>query len=186
MSDQEDELTDDPTLSLLALGVGRVEPPPGLRGRVLSAARRPAPMRLPMAAVAAIAVVALVAGLLVGNTLRTSISAPPPVAHFSLLGHGTVASAKADVTYVASDRLVVVTFSGLQAVEPGEVYELWLITPENQAQAAGVFTPDASGRAQVVVNRSLTGYNLMAVTVETGPAGVDKPTQAPEIYGNIA
>jgi anti-sigma-K factor RskA len=186
MSDQEDEPLDDRTLSLLALGVRPIEPPPALRGRILGAARRPALSGLPLTAVAAVAVVALLAGVLIGNTLRAGNSVGPPVVHYALSGHGTESTVSAEVTYLYSEKLAVVRFKGLPQLEAGTVYELWLITPANQAQAAGVFTPDVGGSAQVVVNRSLSGYTLMAVTVETGPSGVDKPTQAPEIYGNIS
>jgi hypothetical protein len=37
----------------------------------------------------------------------------------------------------------------------------------------------------VVVDRSLEGYSVMAVTVETGPSGVSSPTQQPAMTGNI-
>jgi anti-sigma-K factor RskA len=78
-----------------------------------------------------------------------------------------------------------VTFSGLPFPPIGKVYEMWLITPGGRAVPAGVFTPDANGNAVVVVDQSLDGYKLMAVTVEGRP-GVDQPTQQPQIYGTVA
>src|SRR5438309_7663116 len=84
MSDQGQRM-DEQVLNALALSVERVEPPPALRQRVLTAARRPAPMRLPLAAVAAIAVVALLAGLLMGNALRATPPQPEPQAPHSTL-----------------------------------------------------------------------------------------------------
>ncbi|TMC89525.1 MAG: anti-sigma factor [Chloroflexi bacterium] len=184
MSDQGQRM-DEQVLNALALSVERVEPPPALRQRVLTAARRPAPMRLPLTAVAAIAVVALLAGLLMGNALRATPPQPgPQVSHFTLAGSGAASNVTGDVTYVKG-QVAIIHFTDLPAVEPGRVYELWLITVGNHADAAGVFTPDARGEAQIVVNRSLVGYKLIAVTVEAGPAGVSAPTQAPEISGNI-
>ena len=92
MSDQGQRM-DEQVLNALALSVERVEPPPALRRRVLTAARRPAPMRLPLAAVAAIAVVALLAGLLMGNALRaTPPQSGPQVSRFTLAGSGAVTS----------------------------------------------------------------------------------------------
>src|SRR5438094_3167775 len=184
MSDQGQRM-DEQVLNALALSVERVEPPPALRQRVLTAARRPAPMRLPLAAVAAIAVVALLAGLLMGNALRAAPpQSGPQVSHFTLAGSGAASNVTGDVTYVKG-QVAIIHFTDLPAVEPGRVYELWLITAGNHADAAGVFTPDARGEAQIVVNRSLGGYKLMAVTVEAGPTGVSAPTQAPELSGNI-
>jgi len=38
----------------------------------------------------------------------------------------------------------------------------------------------------VLVNQSLKGYTLMAVTNEAGPDGAQAPTQPPQLYGSIA
>ena len=99
--------------------------------------------------------------------------------------HGTLAGASAKVTNLASDHVAVVEFNGLPAPEPGKVYELWLITPGGRADAAGVFTPDSNGHIVIVVDRSLEGYSVMAVTVEQGPNGAGAPTQQPQLSGTI-
>src|SRR5579864_1960033 len=107
MSDQNE--LDDPILNALALGVEPVPPPAGLRARVLGAAREGAEVvplrrerprgsvfRLPISAVAAIVIVALGAGFLVGQALGHGT--PPATAqttHFSLQGHGPLASVTA-------------------------------------------------------------------------------------------
>jgi len=191
MTDQE-ERVDDQVLSALALGVDPVEPPPGLRDRILSGAvvvpiPRPHRRQLPLNAVAAIVVLALLVGAVIGNNLGHGTSPPPPsqVVHYTLTGHGSATGATADVTYLKGDRVAVVTFAGLTSVEAGKVYELWLITRDKRADSAGVFVPDARGTAQVLVNRALTSYSVMAVTVERGPSGTSAPTQQPQIYGNL-
>lgn len=196
MSEQEE--VDRRLLEALALGVDPVTPPAGLRARILAAAAAPDAVvqlptprrtatawpRVPLTAVAAVVVVALVAGLLVGR-----ITAPPPppaVAHFTITGHGDFGAVTAKVIDFKSDGVALVTFNHLPPPPAGKVYELWLITPGGQADPAGVFVPDTSGGQVVVVAQSLAGYKLMAVTVETGPDGVASPTQQPQIYGTVA
>jgi len=194
---EQDEM-DGRWLEALALGVDPVTPPAGLQERILAAAaepartvqlpapRRAAPTwpRLPLSAVAAVMLVALLAGLLLGR-----ITAPPPppaVAHFTITGHGDFGAVTAKVIDFKGDGVVLVTFNHLPTPPAGKVYELWLITPGGQADRAGVFVPDTSGSQVLVVAQSLAGYKLMAVTVETGPDGVASPTQQPEIYGTVA
>ncbi len=197
MSEQEE--MESRLLEALALGVDPVQPPPGLRERILAAASAPAgeeraPVvqlprspfgrRLPIGAVAAAVAIALLAGLLIG---RTTAPAPPPaVAHFTISGHGPFQGVTAKVVDLKSEGVALVTFDNMPAPPAGHVYELWLITPGGKADPAGVFVPDASGGKVVVVGQSLAGYNLMAVTVEAGPDGVGSPTQQPEIYGTVA
>jgi anti-sigma-K factor RskA len=194
MSEQEE--MDSRLLEALALGVDPVQPPSGLRDRILAAAAEPAAVvelptrrgtkrwpRVPVSALAAAVVVALLAGVLIG---RVTVPPPPPVVtHFTIAGHGAFDGVTARVVDLKSDGVALVTFSGLPATPVDKVYELWLITPGGKAVRAGVFTPDQSGSAVVVVPQSLDGYNLMAVTVEGRP-GVDAPTQQPQIYGTVA
>ena len=71
-----------------------------------------------------------------------------------------------------SDGVALVDFSGLPAVQPGRVYEVWLITPTGRADAAAVFVPDSDGGKIVLVDRSLAGYSQMAITNEQGPDGI--------------
>jgi len=190
MSDQEqEELNDERTLSALALGLRPLTPSPDLRSRVLAAAAEPARVvqlprrRLPVTLVAAAMVLISVAAFLLGQSLHSGPTTPPT---FALSGHGTLAGASAKVTDLTADHVAVVEFNGLPAAPAGKVYELWLITPGGRADAAGVFTPDSSGHTVVVVDRSLRGYSVMAVTVEQGPTGVSSPTQQPEMSGNIS
>ena len=104
---------------------------------------------------------------------------------FAMAGHGSLQGAAAKVTDLKADRIAVVEFNGMPGLPPGKVYELWLITSDGRADAAGVFVPDSSGHTVVVVDRSLQGYSVMAVTVEAGPSGVSSPTQQPAMTGNI-
>jgi len=198
----------------IPLAVAEVEPPSGLRQRILSAAisagTAPAPARVesparviplrrarvnlrpagrvPLSAVAAMVVVALAAGLVIGDLAnRTAPSvATNQVAKFNLAGHDSMAGARASVVDLKSDGIAFVDFSGLPALAPGKVYELWLIGGASRVDAAGVFVPDSNGNKIVVVSRPLTGYTTMAVTTEQGPDGVTAPTQQPQLAGSIA
>src|ERR1700719_77817 len=190
------EEMDSRLLEVLALGVDPVQPPSGLRDRILAAAAEPAAVlqlptrrgstrwpRVPVGALAAAVVVALLGGVLIG---RVTVPPPPPaVTHFTITGHGAFDGVTGRVVDLKSDGVALVTFSALPATPVDKVYELWLITPGGKAVRAGVFTPDQSGSAVVVVPQSLDGYKLMAVTVEGRP-GVDAPTQQPQIYGTVA
>jgi anti-sigma-K factor RskA len=188
---------DDPAFQALGLAVEPVTPPPGLRARVLAAAREPAVLeprrwraavRVPLGAVAAMVVVALLGGLLAGERIGESRAPAPPsqVAHFTLTGHGTMAGASATVIDLEQDGIALVSFDGLPQVPAGKLYEVWLITSDDRAEPAGIFLPDENGQRLLVVERPLKGYKLMAVTVEAAPSGVAQPTQAPELVGTVA
>ena len=192
----------------LPLVVEESTPPPRLREHVLGAAaasrrpsdvllpirptpvpsRRPRVMpRVPLYAVAAMAVIALLAGVLVGETAFRG--SPPPavsqVARFTLAGHQDMAGAQATVIDLKSDGLALIDFRGLPALSGGRVYEVWLIRAGGNPEPVAVFVPDSNGAKVVLVNRSLAGYSVMAVTNEPGPDGSLAPTQTPHLYGNL-
>jgi anti-sigma-K factor RskA len=168
-------------------GDGSVPAPPRARVSELPRARPVFKWRFPVASVAALLAVALVAGLFAGAQLGRQ-SAPPSsqVLHFNLEGHGGMQGAHASVIDLTADGIALVTFSGLPQPADGKVYELWLIKGSGHADPAGVFAPDADGSKIVVVERPLAGYSMMAVTTEVGPSGVGSPTQQPELYGSVA
>ncbi len=197
----------------LPLAAEEVAPPPRLRARVLAAAgaadqpvaalgpvaaRRRVPAALPLGAglarrmpayaLAAVALVALLAGVLVGEVALRGPGPPAPaqVARFTLTGHGPMAGAQATVVDLRTEDVALVDFAGLPQLAAGRVYELWLVPAKGAPLAAAVFVPDADGRKVVLVNGSLRGYSVMAVTDEAGPDGASAPTQQPQLYGNVA
>ena len=191
----------------LPLTVEEVAPPPRLRERVLAAAASPSttagmpvarvrrapgrrasiPARIPLYAAAAIAVIALLAGLLFGQAFRiASTPSQPQVSRFQLTGHQDMAGAQAGVIDLRTDGLALVDFRRLPQPGAGRVYEVWLIRNGQSPEPVAVFVPDASGARVVLVDRSLGGYSVMAVTNEPGPDGSPAPTQQPQLYGNVA
>ncbi len=184
---EQDEMS-EPAFAAIGLAVEPVAPPEGLRERILSAAEPRIPVltprrRLPWSLLAAAMVLISIAAFLVGQTVHREGVSGPTV--FAMADHGTLQGAAAKVTDLKADRIAVVEFNGMPPPPAGKVYELWLITADGRADSAGVFVPDSSGHTVVVVDRSLEGYSVMAVTVETGPSGVSSPTQQPAMTGNI-
>lgn len=192
----------------LPLAVDEVSPPARLRDRVLAAAaasppgavrpvavriaRRPkAPRlmpRIPVYAVAAVAVIALLTGVVLDRELSSPPITPVPnqAGRFTLNGHQEMAGAQATVIDLRSDGLALVDFRGLPALAAGRVYEVWLIRSGGSPEPVAVFVPDSNGAKVVLVNRSLAGYSTMAVTNEPGPDGSAAPTQQPQLYGSVA
>ena len=193
----------------LPLTADEVTPPARLRSRILAAAtsaarpaaavpsalrrqpptalpRRGFARRIPTYALAAVAAVALLLGVIVGQVAFRPTPQREQVARFTLAGHQDMAGARATVVDLRSDGLALVDFTGLPSAGPGRVYEVWLIPASGSPVPAAVFVPDANGAKVVLVNRSLSGYAVMAVTNEAGPDGVAAPTQQPQLYGNVA
>ena len=104
---------------------------------------------------------------------------------FTLAGHQGMSGAHATVIDLKSDGLALVDFRGLPPVASGHVYEVWLIRTGGSPEPAAVFVPDSNGAKVVLVNHSLAGYAVMAVTDEPGPDGSAAPTQQPQLYGNL-
>jgi anti-sigma-K factor RskA len=200
-------------VGMMPLDVEEVEPPARLRERILASAaasrggavapvrlparakdRRPAakpvvPSRsrgwVPGYAAAALVVLALAVGLVAGDLVGREAPPAPVAVRSTLVGHDAMAGAKASVIDLRSDDVALVDFTDLPSLETGKVYEVWLITASGHADPAGVFVPDVSGSKVVLVAKALTGYTVMAVTTEAGPAGTLQPTQQPQLYGNL-
>jgi anti-sigma-K factor RskA len=196
------------------MGLEGVAPPPGLRDRVLASARglpqttpmRPLPrghprrpiarppLRLagwnrPAVALAAIVAFALGGGLGLGVG-RAAFGAPaaqrPGVAQYSLAGTGAMAGAAGRVFDLRAERITLVQFSGLPALGPGRIYELWLIDARGHAGRGAVFAPDPDGTKVLLLGRSLDGLTTLAVTDEAGPDGSPAPTSQPQLLGKLS
>jgi len=201
-------------LGSLPLAVEPASPPARLRERILAAASAPPSVassppkakrvfRLPQprggrwlrpaprfrAAVAAAAMVAFVLGGGLGLGLGRVMTPTPPktaaVAQYSLSGTGAMAGAQGRVYELRQEGLTLVQFTGLPRLGPGRIFELWLISKDGHPAPGAVFVPDSEGGHVLVLARSLSGLNALAVTEEVGPNGTQAPTQQPQLLGSV-
>jgi anti-sigma-K factor RskA len=195
------------------LAVDIYEAPAGLRERVLASAqgapqlappgiarqaRRRRLLRVPAWARSAwrgpAAAAALVAfaigggiGLSVGHAaFGTPSGRPQAVAQYSLSGTGAMTGSAGRVFDLRTERVTLIQFTGLPALAPGRVYELWLIDASGHPRPGAVFAPDPDGSKLLLLGRSLAGLSAVAVTDEAGPSGVPAPTKQPELVGKLS
>jgi anti-sigma-K factor RskA len=71
----------------------------------------------------------------------------------------------------------------VSALDPNQLYELWLIGPDGTPVAAGTFEPTSAAVAVVPVEDDLAGFQTFAVTVES--ERVDAPTGDPVMVGDL-
>lgn len=83
-------------------------------------------------------------------------------------------AATANFHYAASEGRGVLSVQGLDPLEEGTVYELWIVRDE-VPEPAGLFEPDAEGRATAVVADGFGDAAGVAVSVEP-QGGVPAPT----------
>jgi anti-sigma-K factor RskA len=168
------------TVGLLPYGLVEAEPPASLRDRIISAARneratlreQTAPgrkhatrpnwfRRLAPALVA----FTFIAGLLLGRAWPASgpgVQPQPEGQVATLTGEGS------GTFLVADDRSYVrLTVTGLPPLEPGRVYQLWLLG-RSVPISAGTFTGDAGGSGQLEINGLAWSpeYTGIAITIE--------------------
>jgi anti-sigma-K factor RskA len=88
------------------------------------------------------------------------------------------------ITYLAHNRVALVSLHSLQTPSAGRIYELWLIGINGHAQPAGLFTPETDGTKLLLVPRQIGPGDTIAVTDEP-LAGSQAPTSPPMITGHI-
>lgn len=85
------------------------------------------------------------------------------------------APVQATILYLPDRRLAVFNATQLPPLQPGQVYEMWLIQGNNPIPA-GVFSRPDTQQAMAI---DLTRYQVFALTVEPGPNGSPTPTSKP-------
>ena len=132
---------------------------------------------------------AFIATLLAWNVaLQQQLTNPGHAPAANSVATGTMTDARnqrlGTITYLAQDRVAVVSLHSLQAPSAGRVYELWLIEANGHARPAGLFAPEADGTKLLLVPRQIGPKDMIAVTDEplTGSQG---PTSPPIITGHI-
>jgi hypothetical protein len=97
--------------------------------------------------------------------------------HVTLLAHATTKGGVAVVVLDAAKRQLVVATSGLPALPPGQVYQLWLIGPV-QIVSAGLLPAAQNGVTSPVVATGIVKGDKLGLTVEPAP-GTKQPTTTP-------
>jgi hypothetical protein len=97
--------------------------------------------------------------------------------HVTLLSQRTTKGGVAVVVLDAAKRQLIVATSGLPALPPGEVYQLWLIGPV-RIVSAGLLPAAKSGVTPPVVATGIVKGDKLGLTVEPAP-GTAQPTTTP-------
>ena len=186
------------TTAAMATAASGPGPPPGLRDRVLDAARadretvvplasRRRPKLVPVlgaaAAVAAVVAVALgLWGLSVSSDLDDSqaalAQARAAAAVLASPDARDVALEQGDGTLVVSGTDAVLVLSSMDAAPAGKTYEVWVLDGETPVRA-GLF-PGGGARDVVPVDGSVGPGAKVLVTLEPS-GGVDAPTTSPVV-----
>ena len=97
--------------------------------------------------------------------------------HVTLLSQATAKGGVAVVVLDAAKRQLVVATSGLPALPPGKVYQLWLIGPV-KIVSAGLLPEAQGGVTPPVVATGIVKGDKLGLTVEPAP-GSKQPTTTP-------
>ena len=117
------------------------------------------------------------------TTVRV-ISAPD-LQRSDLVGQVVAPQASARAFWSRS-RGLVFTASNLPRLPAGRTYQLWIVTSQ-AAVSAGIFQPDADGRAEAVVESPLDLPRPVAIAVTIEPAGgVPAPTGDKYLVGSVS
>lgn len=189
------------TTGILAEGVTLASPPRALREKILEAIH-PRPqvtvLPLPWALGGAALAVALVVALawislsldhrLVGLSARLAsqqqllaLLTDPSAKTATLAG-----SVQANVRFVYDPKRQDGVLVAIDLHDPGTdlVYQLWLVAG-TQPQNAGVFRPIPDRPIFVPVVADFSRFQAVAISVERGPTGAQRPTTPPILVGKL-
>ena len=188
----------EPAVDLLPRSTEQLEPPAGLRERLMATVRAEAPdpgsggveaaaprrrrewvtlIRRPATAVAAVALLVLGAagGYLLhdpGESSSVIAAQPSPAAPPALAG-----------TLEREDGSAILTMSRLPALPRDDVYEIW-VKRDGSLEPSSLFVPRRDGAAEAAVPGSLDGADAVLVTREPR-GGSLKPTSRPLLRADL-
>lgn len=189
------------TAGALADAVTKANPPLALREKTLEAIHpQPRVFALPrtwalgVATVAAALIVALagislsldrrLAGLsarLAGQQQALELLTDPSAKTATLTGS---VQAKVQFTYDPQRRQGMLVVVDLRDPGADLVYQLWLIAGK-EPQNAGVFRPVPDRSTFISVIADFSRYQAVAISVERGPKGAQRPTSPPILVGTL-
>lgn len=112
----------------------------------------------------------------------TAIAALREASTVRLAGDAPASDAYGTLAVSAREAVAVLYVYGLPALEPGKVYQVWLIR-QGQRDSGGLFTVDTRGAGTWIMRapRPLGEYEAVGVTVE--PAGGSPGPTSPRVLG---
>lgn len=132
-----------------------------------------------VATAAAAALLLLAAGVGLGRL--TSPTAPTQqLVTWTFSGNSLAPDARARLVYFKDQQQAVVDVTGLPALSPGQVYELWLFKDGKPIDAGVAST---NGGLVARLNRNLGEYSQIAITIEPGEQ--PQPTSSPILLGTL-
>ena len=187
--------------SSLAAAAPEMEPPPGLKTRLMDTVRdeaaaraarpaREAPVgwlrritapRLSPYALAAALALAVVALLAWNVYLQTSDDGGQGGASVYTLANGGTAQGR--ILYVPEEEVAVVTVEGLEPLPAEQTYQVWAISG-GTSTGIGLFNTSESGEASAAVEVDLTDAEVVAITIEPA-GGSPQPTSDPVLTAEI-
>jgi hypothetical protein len=144
--------------------------------------RHAAPRLLPRPRLRWVALGALVVGLL-GWNLRLQVATHGPlltISHLArqphgqvgtLIGTGAAPEASGRLYVDAEDAWAGLAVSGLPALPPGRVYQLWFIRADGQRVSGGTFRVDGRGEAALIMAAPALVEQVVGISVTEEPAG---------------
>ncbi|MGH3562450.1 MAG: anti-sigma factor [Mycobacterium sp.] len=158
-----------------------VEPPAGLRDRLLAAVQRHSPRQRRWQTAGLVAAAALVLAIAFGAGLVLRPTQPPPTAEqvFTASDVHTVSDAipsggTATVVYSREKNAAVLVMNNVNPPAADTVYQMWLIEGQ-KPRSAGTMGPQAVRPSTTAVIRDLGHASVLAFTVEPG-GGSEQPT----------
>ena len=187
--------------STLSVAAPEMEPPPGLKTRLMGAIRQEAapaaegvphemdgswlrrwlsPTVRPYVLAAALAIaVAVLAGWNV--YLQTSDGGGQNVTFVRALRDGGVAQGR--VLYVQEEQLTVITVEELEPLPADQTYQVWAISGD-ASTGIGLFNTSESGEASAAIEFDLSEAEIVAITVEPA-GGSPQPTTEPVLEAEL-
>jgi anti-sigma-K factor RskA len=189
-------------ISVLAFDAEAIEPSPGLKARIMDAARAdqtpdpvvPAPpvalaerrgrdlARWTPWLVAAVLAIALAGSLIWNAQLRSDLDDQPETATYAVAGSGPAEGVSGTLIVVDNDDAIL-NLAGLDTLPSDRTYQVWLIADSDPVPNV-TFVPNAAGVATVNVPGEIEDYSLLAITVEP-LAGSLAPTTDPIITSDL-
>ena len=126
------------------------------------------------------AAAAIIIALGVGTLFGTRIAAPQQQT-WSFAGNQLAPGAQATLVYDRERHRAVLAVTGLPALGPGQIYEVWLIQ-SNAPVDAGV-SGQAGGNVAVNISKNPTQFQTLAITIEPGEQ--TRPTTTPILVGSL-